>query len=52
LRYAFSVLLTSTGGTVLSSAPEMSSNGPRVAFATFTLVAAFGLKVAVAASPC
>src|SRR5206468_3892434 len=49
LRYALSALLTSTGGTVLSSAPEISSNGPRVAFATLTFVAEFGLKVAVAA---
>src|SRR5258706_9489831 len=47
-RYALSVLLTSSGGTVLSSAPETSSRGPRVAFATLTFVAALGLKVAVA----
>src|SRR5712691_5149696 len=48
-RYALSALFTSTGGTVLSFSPETSSSGPRVAFATLTLVAEFGLKVAVAA---
>src|SRR5215216_1526241 len=49
LRYALSVLLTNTGGTVLSSALEISNNGPRLAFATLTFVADLGLKVAVAA---
>src|SRR5438093_11947527 len=49
LRYALSVLLTSTGGTVWSLSPETSSSGPRLAFATLTLVADLGLRVAVAA---
>ncbi|MEH2267037.1 MAG: hypothetical protein V7K68_01160 [Nostoc sp.] len=44
-----SVLLIITVGAVLSFAPAISSNGPRVAFVTFTLVAEFGLRVAVAA---
>ena len=34
LPYTLSALRTRTGGTVLSSAPETSSKGPRVAFAT------------------
>src|SRR2546425_10193212 len=49
LRYALSALFTSSGGTVLSFSPETSSSGPRVPFDTLTLVAEFGLKVAVAA---
>src|SRR5439155_12628674 len=48
-RYVFSVLFTITGGPVLSFSPEMSKSGPRFGFATFTLVAEFGLKFAVAA---
>src|SRR6266478_2238070 len=47
--YALSALFTSTGGTVLSFSPETSSSGPRLALATLTLVAEYGLRVAVAA---
>src|SRR6267378_2796506 len=48
-RYALSVLFTITGGTVLSFPPETSRRGPRLALATLTLVAEYGLRVAVAA---
>src|SRR5882762_10360033 len=47
--YALSVLFTITGGTVLSFPPETSRRGPRLALATLTLVAEYGLRVAVAA---
>src|SRR5258706_4040947 len=48
LLYTLSVLLTSTGGTVLSASPEINSSGPRVALAVLTFVAELGLNVAVA----
>src|SRR6188768_1378192 len=46
--YSFSADFTMAGGTVWSDSPEMSSNGPRVAFAVSTFDSALGLRVAAA----